>query len=209
MATALLPWQIHSALAQDRLTAVAGILWRVRAEVSLRMEPGKGDTLWGAGCAAYERSCRALSDAAARDLKAWLSVARAENHFLIKIGGVPVRFYRGDPEEPTPTRYAVATDAEVAALQFAFHLADTPTPDKLFRIEVCTDTKSFPVSVSLAQVDNDRQKHNVFQIPVANSNIRNIVRKKSAVVLDAPQVKSLKDESAKPSGDTQTGTHEF
>ena len=187
---ALLPWQIHPALTEDRLTAVANIVWRVRVEVALRMEPDKGDSLWGTGCSAYERTCRAIAEAAAQDLKAWLSVEQADHHFLLKLGGVPVRIYRGDSEEPTPSRYAVPHNAEVAALQFAFQLAETPTPDKVFRIEVTTDAKSYPLAITLVQVDVSGEKFNPFRIPVSNAAVRPIVRKKPAVMLNPPEVGS-------------------
>lgn len=201
----LLPWQIHPALTEERLTLLANVMWQVRVDVSLRMEPDKVDSLWGAGCSAYERTCRAVTQAATQDLRPWLSGEYADHHFLIKVGGVPIRFYRGDADDRTPSRYSIPNEAERVALQFAFNLSETPTPDKVLRIEVATDARSYPLSVTLVQVNVQGEKFNPFIIPVAKDAVRPILRRKPAVALNPPEVLSNTDRSTGgDSGEMQT-----
>jgi hypothetical protein len=190
----LLPWEIHPALSAARLEAVGTFLWNVRKDVALRQEWAKGDSLWGAGCVAYERGKHALSRASTGEYREWLSVGLAEGHFLIKIGGVPCRFYRGVADQPAPARYATPTDTELEFLQFAFDIVETPTPDYVFRFEVETDGEGFPLRVSLVQVDRDGHRHNPYVIPLGERlTVRRIAKKRAPVKLPAPKVGSLQE----------------
>jgi hypothetical protein len=188
MTDTLMPWEIHPALTVARLAVVGEILWRVRRQVALRMEPKKGDTMWGAGCNAFERSCFALAQAAAGPYRDWLSIERKDGHFVVKIGGVPVRFYRSvDDDDLAPARYAEPCESERAALQTAFSLIDTPTPTRVFRLEVVTDTSGMPQIVALAQVDAERNRFNVFEIPIKTTTAKP-VRRKAPIQLSAAKV---------------------
>ncbi|MDB4874574.1 MAG: hypothetical protein JWM41_1020 [Gemmatimonadetes bacterium] len=196
MPVVLKPWEIHPSLTLERLLVVGEILWRVRRQVALRIETKKGDTLWGAGCSSFERTCFALTQAAAGPHREWLAVDRKEGHFVVKIGGVPLRFYRAVDEELAPMRYAEACASERAALQTAFDLIDTPTPDHVFRLEVITDSLGMPTIVSLAQIDSARARSNVFEIPIRIAASATVSRKapiqlpaaKVSAVAERPQV---------------------
>ena len=77
-----------------------------------------------------------------------------------------MRFYRGDPETgAAPERYAAATAVELASLQEAFELFDTPTPDAYFRLVVTTDPRGIPIRVSLTQVNAHGKIQNPWRIP--------------------------------------------
>ena len=200
------PWEIHQALTAERLEIVGTIIRDVRIAVALRMERDKGDTLWGAGCSTYERTKFALANAAIKKYSEWLSVSEADHHFLIKIGLVPIRFYRGTADEDVPAKYAVGHQAEQDALEFAFKSSDTPTPDFLLRLEVETDTDSHPVRVTLWQVDPHGGKHNEYAIPERTSqSVRSIARKKPPVTVPSPTVGSRKQAAAPPERTVEFG----
>ncbi len=162
---ALAPWEIHPALSEERLRDVARIVWDARASAARDAKWTEGDGLWDIGCRAYVRTRHALV-VSSMSLD-WLSVSpRSHRQFVFRVGGVPVRFYRGDPETGVaPERYAAATEVELASLQEAFALFDTPTPDAYFRLVVTTDPKGFPVRVSLTQVNARGEIQNPWRIP--------------------------------------------
>jgi hypothetical protein len=54
---------------------------------------------WGAGCLAYDLTRHALIQQSL--IEPWLRVIDGSMRFIFSIGSVPVRFYKGDPEEPT------------------------------------------------------------------------------------------------------------
>ena len=161
----LAPWEIHPALSEERLRDIARIVWAARESAARDAKWEEGDGIWDIGCRAYVRTRHAL--AVASMCRDWLSVSPSSHRrFVFKIGGVPVRFYRGDPETGVaPERYAAATQVEVASLQQAFALFDTPTPDAYFRLVVTTDLKGFPVRVSLTQVNTQAKIQNPWRIP--------------------------------------------
>lgn len=97
------PWEVSPQLTEQRLRLIASTFDRVRDEVFEAHEPDKGDGNWGFGCRAYERTCFQLSklseDAAHRD---WLKVEAQRLQCTLRIGDIPIKFYRGEPTDPTP-----------------------------------------------------------------------------------------------------------
>lgn len=152
----LRPWEIHRALTRERLRHVGRLIWDARMSAAEDARRDIGDKMWDIGCKAFSRTIHAVATAAKDlDVYPYLSVKNASNHFVFAIGGVPVRFYRGEADQDAPEKFASADDDEKLALQLAFELEDTPTPSSIFRFVVEADRFGFPTAVKLAQVEED------------------------------------------------------
>ncbi|MCY4645261.1 MAG: hypothetical protein OXE73_00010 [Gammaproteobacteria bacterium] len=162
------PWQLHPAFTQRRLIKVGTILWKARLSAAMGAKWELGDSPWSIGCVAYDRTCHALTEAALyAGYRDWLSVAKTSNReFLIKIGGVPLRFYRGDPSQSAPTKYASANLLELFTIQESDDLFHDPTA--YYRLVVEVDDWCKPVSVTFCQVSSSGHVSNEWQIQVAD-----------------------------------------
>lgn len=98
-----LPWEVTPEFTEDRLRLVAATFDRVRHEAVDAQEPDKGDGNWGLGCRAYERTCYALSKQSTESAnKRWFAVEAEKLECTLRIGGVPIKFYRGESQDPKP-----------------------------------------------------------------------------------------------------------
>jgi len=128
-----LPWELHPALTAERLTVAAHLLARGRADAIALADPWAGDDAWSIGCRAYSFSRHQLNAAARTGRYPWLKVFDATHHFVFLVDGVPVRFYRGDAEDPTKRtlriheaeaeQLALALGREIEAEGLMFRLA--------------------------------------------------------------------------------------
>jgi hypothetical protein len=138
------PWDLHPALTAERLSAAARLLARGRADALARAEPWAGDDAWSIGCRAYSFSRHQVRAAAEAGRYPWLKVLDGAQHFVFLIDGVPVRFYRGDADEPTQ-RTLRQQKVEAEQLSLAFAGADV-AEGLMFRLAVETDEASGMVS---------------------------------------------------------------
>jgi len=136
-ATPRLPWELHPALTEERLAACARLLARGRADALALADPWAGDDPWSVGCRAYSFSRHQLRRAAESGRYAWLGVLDDTHHFVFLIEGVPVRFFRGDAEEPT-RRTLRQQEAEAQQLALALGDAAGPAEGLMFRLAVET-----------------------------------------------------------------------
>jgi len=98
-----LPWEVTPQLTGSRLQLIAAIFDKVRKDLLELHEPDKGDGGWSFGCRAYERTCFSLSKLAeSAENSSWLKVEFDKLACTLRIDGVPLKFYRGAPEDPTP-----------------------------------------------------------------------------------------------------------
>jgi hypothetical protein len=135
-ARAKLPWDLHPALTEERLAACARLLARGRADAVAHADPWMGDDAWSIGCRAYSFSRNRLRQAAEGGRYRWLGVLDATHHFVFLIDGVPVRFFRGDAEEPSKR---TLRRQESEAQQLALALGDADRAEGLmFRLAVET-----------------------------------------------------------------------
>lgn len=95
------PWDLHPSLTEERLAAAARLLVRGRADALAMADPWAGDDAWSIGCRAYSFSRNQVRRAAESGRFPWLSVLDETHHFVFVIDGVPVRFFRGDADDPT------------------------------------------------------------------------------------------------------------
>jgi len=168
----VMPWDIHPALAPERLAFVARLMRAVRAEAVDGHEAEKGDTAWGLGCRAHERTLFAITNAASGIASDWLSVIEPGLHFVFGIGTVPVRFYRGEAESP-PTRSLKRNYPEIAAQrQMAFTLPGFAAPTRaeddkeyVWRIAIETDVDGCVSRIVLVEVADDLSTRTIYEIP--------------------------------------------
>ena len=164
----MLPWEILPAFSADRLIRVADILRRARDSAAKDAKWNLGDSLWSIGTVAYDRSRHSLTLASMHEYKDWLSVEVADNHFLVKIGLAPMRFYRGHPDvELVPQRIVRVGDGEKGALQLAFETVGMEPREGYMRFEINTNRKGVTETISFVQVDSERNRLNTWPIPRA------------------------------------------
>ena len=134
-------WEIAPALTQERMSIIAGLLARVRQDALATHEPNKGDSNWVLGCRVYGRSCNHIMAAAA--MHDWLGIIDNTLHFVFTVGGVPVRFGHGDPEQPRARllrRYPEEIEAQQSVFDFGSDLIESR-----WRLIVETDSETLAV----------------------------------------------------------------
>ena len=134
------PWDLHPALTEERITACARLLARGRADALAMADTWAGDDAWSVGCRAYSFSRNRLKRAAEAGRYPWLGVLDETHHFIFLIEGVPVRFFRGDAEEPSKR---TLRQQESEAQQLALALgAGHEAEGLMFRLAVETGQES-------------------------------------------------------------------
>lgn len=193
------PWEIAAALTEERLRAVAAIFCTVRKEAVEAHEPSKGDTTWGLGCRSYERILRAIEYAATLpEYRPWLSIVERNGlAFTFAIGGVPVRFYAGDPENPPERAIArFAAEMEQFDLMLDHGLIMSEASDSWpFRLIVSHDRATNLISgITLIQIDAAGDAHNPYSIPLpAMPSAVNLTTQRAGVELPPPVVEPAED----------------
>jgi hypothetical protein len=167
------PWKKYPALTVERLSPIATLIRKVRQECVDLYEPDKGDGPWSLGTRVYERTFFAIKDLA--KVETWLGINR-ECHalqFSFNIGPVPLRYFRGDPEDP-PSRYLAHTDGELFQLQTCMQFDDRPTVDSMLRLAVEVDSTRQAAAVVLIEIDEYKEVIGQYRIPfeATNLNIR-------------------------------------
>lgn len=148
------PWDIIPAFTLPRLQTLAKILVDTRQDALRDHDLSKGDTNWGLGCRVYERTCFAIE--LATKSHEWLTVLDHPLHFVFTLDGMPMRFGRGDADEPNP-RLLRRGPNEQEAHQLALEFADDPgLLNWLWRLIVEVDSDTLVVArVVLIQVSSD------------------------------------------------------
>lgn len=181
------PWEVHNELQEDRLTTIANIIKQVRHEALLVHEPSKGDTNWGLGCRVHERTCYAINEAT--DYHTWLDVIDPSLHFVFSIGGVPIRFYRGEAENPNP-RQLNRRYPEIEAQQLAFDYL-FENSQWLWRMAIETDNDGEVMRIVMVQVSESGDINNLWTIPLTD-NVPIItplhLRQREGIKLDPPVI---------------------
>lgn len=132
----LYPWDYHSDLTAARLVQVARLLRQGRHDAVERHDELIGDDNWVLGCRAYNCGRFRVIQADQTGQHSWLSILNPNLQFIFKIGVVPVRFYRGDSDEPTAKTCRIAYP-ELNQLAIAFE--EEANDDVVFRFAIETD----------------------------------------------------------------------
>ncbi len=93
------PWEHHPALTRDRLIIVGKLIQAGRYDALDRNDPNVGCTPWTVGCEAFAFQRHQILEAS-EEIE-WLGIVDPSMQFIFTIGGVPIRFYRGAPGDPT------------------------------------------------------------------------------------------------------------
>lgn len=136
-----------------RLIAVAKLLFQTRVWVAEQATPERGDKGNLIGLRAWMHGKHAIAVAAANELGAWLSIVDDGAKFIFAVGGAPIRFYRGDSDEPVPENYGDPEEVEREQLDL-FFAANAPgiAFDGYYRMIVVADRSGFPTAVFLAGI---------------------------------------------------------
>lgn len=180
------PWLKYPTLTAGRLSRVATLIRDVRKQCVDLHEPERGDGPWSLGCRVYERTFFAITELAKTE-SAWLGINR-EFHalqFSFNIGPVPMRFYRGDPEDP-PTRHLEHTDGELFHLQYCIQYDDRPTVDSLLRMVVEVDSTRQAAAVFLIEIDEVKEVIGQYRIPFESATSISIRTFQTPPIIIAP-----------------------
>ena len=129
------PWDLHPALTEERLAAAARLLARGRADALAHADPWMGDDAWSIGCRAYAFSKHQLARAAESGRYPWLGILDETHHFVFLVDGVPVRFFRGDADDPSKR---TLRQQESETEQLALALGGNDAEGLMFRLAVET-----------------------------------------------------------------------
>jgi hypothetical protein len=95
----MLPWEHHSAFTRERLITIAELIAAGRNAALDRRDPTVGSDAWTVGCEAFAFQRFRIKDAS--EHIEWLEIIDPTMQFVFAIEGLPCRFYRGEPNEPT------------------------------------------------------------------------------------------------------------
>ncbi len=198
-----LPWDVYPALSLDRLIIVADTIRSGRRSAVLDHEPSKGDDSWTLGCVAYRRICYALTQATQRF--PWLTVLPEEqNRFTFAVGSIPLKFYKGDPDDP-PSRSLAVSFTELGNIQTCFDYGVVPDRNHILRLAIETDSTGDTKNVILVEIDEEGNGTNSFTVPELATSIRSMTP--SPIDLGPPSFTPLQsEEEQKDRKEKGTGT---
>lgn len=204
MIVELVPSTKYPDLTDERLSAVANLLRRVRSRCVELHEPEVGDGDWSLGTRVYQRSYFALTELS--KITDWLKMNSELKalQFSFSIGSVPLRFYKGDPEDP-PSRYLTLTPGEEHHKQLSFEFEGIPPLDTVLRLAVEVGASRQAVSVSLVEIDEFKEVVGVYRIPFDAQVRTNVMPMMAPPVMVPPAVAvPLKKETAEEKKDKET-----
>ena len=131
------PWEHHSALTRDRLLTLAQLIRKGRNDALDRFVPGVGCTGWTVGCEAFSFQRHQIIEAS--KVLDWLKIIDDGMQFVFSIEGVPIRFYRGEPDDPN-ARTLKQSFSELRQISlFAEDVLEKLGDETMYRFAVETD----------------------------------------------------------------------
>lgn len=95
------PWDYHPDLTAERIAAVAALIADGRHAAVERFDREAGDNAWTLGVRAFQFGRHRILRAVDSGEHPWLTAIDRNLQLIFKIGQVPVRFYKGEADEPT------------------------------------------------------------------------------------------------------------
>ena len=181
------PWEVQPELTEERLLFIASILKDVRNRSVDLHDPSEGDDVWSLGCRVYERSINIIARKA--DSAPWLKVIKKGLYFVMLIQGVPIRFYKGDIENPT-ARSLQRLHPELEAQQYIFSFAQEHFV-WFWRTVVETDELGKVLRIVVAQFTEAGDVRNQWTVPISGSITKMapvVNMRREGVVLEKPRV---------------------
>ena len=172
------PWATYPGVTAERLAEVANTIWAARNEAADDYRPDKGETNWSLGVCAFERTCYAVSQASIAS--SWLTIKSGTGGgpvvFVFSIGGHPVRFFRGEPED-IPERYRMLPFPECDEQREAAKQYALLPPGRALRFVIENDSTGRPVVIYLVEMDGETGKSlSVYEIPREGRNVTPFAR---------------------------------
>lgn len=167
MATDKKPWDFHPDLTEECLSVVAAVLFRARVGVFELHDAENGDNAWSLGCRAHAWCGKQLVDASRQANMEWLTIISAGMGFCFLIGGVPVRFYRGNPNE-RHARTMRQSRQELAQLELGFS-ADHEGSDLRWRFAIVLDDFGDVEEIIFVGLRDDGTRACYWQVPLPDA----------------------------------------
>ncbi len=160
------PSEVAEALTEDRLQLLARTIGTVRSDLTAIHSPEKGDDAWTFGCLAYRRSCFALERLARSGDCPWLEVKLEGLACTIVIGGVALKFYRGEAEKPAARTLRKGLD-ELLQERFAFYgfELDSSEGDWLWMMAIETHLDGTVARVAFFQANAANETRHLYLLP--------------------------------------------
>lgn len=196
------PSDYNPEFTDERLVKIAQLIQRGRNDAVDRHEPEIGGTNWTRGVCAYSFACHQIEQASGTTGFEWLEIIDNGMRFQFSIGNVLMRFWRGDPSEPT-AKISAATPVEQYLLDLE---PGIPTAGLLYRIGYVTDFDGSMLQAFFAAMRNGVSEL-VWPISLDNADPLIIVlddTRPEGRELPAPYVGDRQDDV----GDADDGTEE-
>ena len=147
------PWEHHPDLSRERLIAVGKLIERGRNIALDRFDLAAGCTGWTLGCEAFAFQKHQIQTAAAEI--DWLEILNPTMQFVFTVGGVPVRFYRGEPDDPN-VRTLKQTFSELQQLSlFSADELIKLAAEPLYRFAIETDLDGVITAITFVVLAGD------------------------------------------------------
>ncbi len=161
------PWEITPALTAERLHLLVNTIAHVRADARDGHLPEKGDDAWTFGCRAYRRTCHALSGLAASGDNPWLEVQEQGLACALLVEGEPIKFYKGDAENPSARSLRRGLEEAVRQGKLSFYEDELAASDAwywLLAIETHEDGSLMRAAVF--QANKNEETRSLYFIPL-------------------------------------------
>jgi hypothetical protein len=188
------PWSKYPDLTEKRLSQLATEIRKVRRECAELYQPEKGDGRWSLGCRVYERTFFSIVQLAS--VFDWLTINPELQalRFSFAVGSVPLRFYKGDPNDP-PSRYLELTEGEQSHHQYCFEFEGIPTVGTILRLAVDVDVVHEAAAVYLIEINEFKEVTGKYRIPWGPEAIGVVPMQVPPVTLPPVVVEPIADKS--------------
>lgn len=198
------PSELHPALTPDRLERLGAVILQARRSAFEDHFPRKGDDAWSYGCTCYSRTKYLISQRAGTRGFEWLTVISERPEFIVSVDGVPLKFYKGEPDDP-PLRAFQRRPREFDALQLEFEHMPSTASQEVLRLIVVVGADLRVDSLWLLRLTVDGAIEDQYELELPSSDVRSFEDPKPGVDLPKPIVRSRNDEAGHDDEEQQTG----
>ena len=156
-----IPWEEFPCLTLDRLKPLASAIKTARDSVVPLHDVEMGDNNWSKHCHGYTRQNHAIR--ALAKTTDWLEVSSQNSNnleFSFRVGEVPLKIVRGDPEDPIYRHQDFSMGEQILMVSIMGQLPSNP-----FRLVASTDEGGHVTDVHLVEFDGPSPIRS-YQIPL-------------------------------------------